>query len=149
MSLSVYAWISISVFTPILVIFLAYLGFVNHWCAGDEAAEADPTLTQASVEATVASVAVATLPRETPGQKLMPMVMGFLFLAVDMDPDLGSGDPAFLLFIRVDMGLRDLQVQQLPDRLFRGDLHQGAHQHIPRTAHIAFYVYCFHFFSPK
>ena len=34
MSLSVYAWISISVFTPILVIFLAYLGYANRWCAG-------------------------------------------------------------------------------------------------------------------
>ena len=44
MSLSVYAWISISVFTPILVIFLAYLGYVNHWCAGKEATDGETGL---------------------------------------------------------------------------------------------------------
>ena len=56
MSLSVYAWISISVFTPILVIFLAYLGFVNHWCSGKETDADQPTPTQ---EAAVATVNVA------------------------------------------------------------------------------------------
>ena len=77
MSLSVYAWISISVFTPILVIFLAYLGFVNHWCAGSEAGE-DDLLPSPSAEATVASVTVADADQPTPcpAGKLMPTVMG-------------------------------------------------------------------------
>ena len=77
MSLSVYAWISISVFTPILVIFLAYLGFVNHWCAGNEA-EVDDLLPTPSAEATVASVLVADAdqPTPSPAGKLMPTVMG-------------------------------------------------------------------------
>lgn len=75
MSLSVYAWISISVFTPILVIFLAYLGFVNHWCAGKEASEELPT---PSPEAAVATVNVAGVeqPTATPDRSLMPTVMG-------------------------------------------------------------------------
>ena len=75
MSLSVYAWISISVFTPILVIFLAYLGFVNHWCSGKDKTEVLPL---PSVEATVASVTVvgAGQPTATPSSDLMPMVMG-------------------------------------------------------------------------
>ncbi len=77
MSLSVYAWISISVFTPILVIFLAYLGFVNHWCAGKDPAEV--ALPPASLEATIASVTVTAQPKaeETalPGKR-MPTVMG-------------------------------------------------------------------------
>ena len=76
MSLSVYAWISISVFTPILVIFLAYLGFLNHWCAGEESMEEDVPVPTATAEATVANVTVTALPAETPRQNLMPMVMG-------------------------------------------------------------------------
>ena len=78
MSLSVYAWISISVFTPILVIFLAYLGFVNHWCSGKNVAEGDTTLPTASLGASVANVTVADAvqPTATPAGKLMPAVMG-------------------------------------------------------------------------
>ena len=76
MSLSVYAWISISVFTPILVIFLAYLGFVNHWCSGKAATETEAALPTASPVATVANVTVGDLPTATPQQKRMPQVMG-------------------------------------------------------------------------
>ena len=75
MSLSVYAWISISVFTPILVIFLAYLGFVNHWCSGsgEPVEEIDPATAEPP---TVASVTVASqLP--TPDGSRMPSVVGF------------------------------------------------------------------------
>ena len=77
MSLSVYAWISISVFTPILVIFLAYLGFVNHWCAGNGDAETE-VLPTASPEAAVATVNVAGVdqPTASPSGSLMPTVMG-------------------------------------------------------------------------
>ena len=76
MSLSVYAWISISVFTPILVIFLAYLGFVNHWCSGKSTAEsAAVSLPEASQTAIVANVAVTSQPT-SPAYKLMPTVMG-------------------------------------------------------------------------
>ncbi len=74
MSLSVYAWISISVFTPILVIFLAYLGFVNHWCAGSNSAEVEDALP--TQQPTVASVNVASQPTATPAGDLMPTVMG-------------------------------------------------------------------------
>lgn len=77
MSISVYAWISISVFTPILVIFLAYLGFVNHWCAGDDTTDIE-SLPSASVSAAVANVTVADAdqPTASPAGKLMPTVMG-------------------------------------------------------------------------
>ncbi len=79
MSLSVYAWISISVFTPILVIFLAYLGFVNHWCSGSGGADTS-ALPSASLEAAVATVNVAgaNQPTATPDRNLnlMPTVMG-------------------------------------------------------------------------
>ncbi len=75
MSLSVYAWISISVFTPILVIFLAYLGFVNHWCSGKEATESTVSLPAATQKATVANVTVTAVPAE-PASKLMPSVVG-------------------------------------------------------------------------
>ena len=75
MSLSVYAWISISVFTPILVIFLAYLGFVNHWCAPKEEASA-ADLTEAPSSATLANVTVTALPTASPAGKRMPTVMG-------------------------------------------------------------------------
>ena len=75
MSLSVYAWISISVFTPILVIFLAYLGFVNHWCAGN-AETAEDTSAPTVAPASIASVTVASqLP--TPEGSRMPTVVGF------------------------------------------------------------------------
>ena len=76
MSLSVYAWISISVFTPILVIFLAYLGFVNHWCSGKDADENMAFPPVVSPEATVANVTVTSLPEATPVEKRMPTVMG-------------------------------------------------------------------------
>ena len=36
---SVYLWISVSVFVPLLVILFAYLGFANNWCAGEEPGE--------------------------------------------------------------------------------------------------------------
>ena len=75
MSLSVYAWISISVFTPILVIFLAYLGFVNHWCSGKETDADQPTPTQEAAVATV-NVANADQPTPSPASNLMPTVMG-------------------------------------------------------------------------
>ncbi len=75
MSLSVYAWISISVFTPILVIFLAYLGFVNHWCAGKEVAE-ETVLPTATASANVASVTVTALPEQTDIHQAMPLVTG-------------------------------------------------------------------------
>ena len=75
MSLSVYAWISISVFTPILVIFLAYLGFVNHWCSGKETTE-DVSLPAATAEANVANVTVTTQPSKGPVQNLLPSVVG-------------------------------------------------------------------------
>ena len=76
MSLSVYAWISISVFTPILVIFLAYLGYANHWCAGKEATESEAVLPAASASTNVASVTVATQPVHTPADQSMPLVTG-------------------------------------------------------------------------
>lgn len=75
MSLSVYAWISISVFTPILVIFLAYLGFVNHWCSGEEAAESALSLATATPTASVANVTVTALPGASES-RLMPSVVG-------------------------------------------------------------------------
>ena len=75
MSLSVYAWISISVFTPILVIFLAYLGFVNHWCSGKTEAESAAVLPEATQKAAVASVTVTAVPASSQIQ-LMPSVMG-------------------------------------------------------------------------
>ena len=75
MSLSVYAWISISVFTPILVIFLAYLGFVNHWCAPTEDNEIDIP-PEATVQATIANVTVTVPPTASPAGKRMPTVMG-------------------------------------------------------------------------
>jgi serine/threonine-protein kinase len=76
MSLSVYAWISISVFTPILVIFLAYLGFVNHWCSPKEEADSAVVLPELSSQATMASVTVTALPSASPTGKRMPTVMG-------------------------------------------------------------------------
>ncbi len=33
---SVYLWLAVSVFAPLLIILLAYLGFANNWCAGSE-----------------------------------------------------------------------------------------------------------------
>ena len=75
MSLSVYAWISISVFTPILVIFLAYLGYVNHWCAAKEDVEST-ALPTVSVQATMTSVTVTVPPSAAPQGKRMPTVMG-------------------------------------------------------------------------
>ena len=75
MSLSVYAWISISVFTPILVIFLAYLGFVNHWCSPTDELQDTVSLPAATQKASVANVSVAA-PPTTPANKLMPSVMG-------------------------------------------------------------------------
>ncbi len=75
MSLSVYAWISISVFTPILVIFLAYLGFVNHWCAPTEEIETDVP-PEATVQATLANVTVTVPPSASPAGNRMPTVMG-------------------------------------------------------------------------
>ena len=76
MSLSVYAWISISVFTPILVIFLAYLGFVNHWCSGKVIEDDTASLPSATPETTVANVTVTSQPDTTPAEKRMPTVMG-------------------------------------------------------------------------
>lgn len=76
MSLSVYAWISISVFTPILVIFLAYLGFVNHWCAPKEEGAEPASTPETSVQATMSSVTVTTAPMLSPAGKRMPTVMG-------------------------------------------------------------------------
>ena len=76
MSLSVYAWISISVFTPILVIFLAYLGFVNHWCASKEESESLVSRPEASLQATIANVTVTAPPMMTPARNLMPLVIG-------------------------------------------------------------------------
>ena len=77
MSLSVYAWISISVFTPILVIFLAYLGFVNHWCAGN--ADTEDTILIPTASPTTANVTVpAQTQKATPlAGNLMPTVVGF------------------------------------------------------------------------
>lgn len=37
---TVYAWIALSVFVPLLTIVLAYLGFHNNWCAGREQTKA-------------------------------------------------------------------------------------------------------------
>lgn len=37
---TVYAWIALSVFAPLLIIVLAYLGFTNNWCAGNEQVKA-------------------------------------------------------------------------------------------------------------
>ena len=76
MSLSVYAWISISVFTPILVIFLAYLGYVNHWCAGKEATDGEAVLPAASASASVASVTVTAQPEQTTAYQTTPLVTG-------------------------------------------------------------------------
>ena len=75
-SLSVYAWISISVFTPILVIFLAYLGYVNHWCAGKEATDGEAVLPAASASASVASVTVTAQPEQTTAYQTTPLVTG-------------------------------------------------------------------------
>ena len=75
MSLSVYTWISISVFTPILVIFLAYLGFVNHWCSGKETAESSASLATATPTAAVANVTVTALPGPS-ASRLMPSIVG-------------------------------------------------------------------------
>ena len=76
MSLSVYAWISISVFTPILVIFLAYLGYVNHWCAGKEDTDGEAVLLAASASASVASVTVTAQPEQTTAYQTTPLVTG-------------------------------------------------------------------------
>ena len=79
MSLSVYAWISISVFTPILVIFLAYLGYANRWCAGKDAAVEDVSLPMAttSASASVASVTVTAQPeQQTNAYQTTPLVTG-------------------------------------------------------------------------
>ncbi|MBQ7278218.1 MAG: serine/threonine protein kinase [Clostridia bacterium] len=74
MSLSVYAWISISVFTPILVIFVAYLGFVNQWCAGSE-----PDVTQAAASPVTENVVYAAVEavQPTPSSGTAPTVTGF------------------------------------------------------------------------
>lgn len=37
---TMYAWIALSVFVPLLTIVLAYLGFTNNWCAGNEQVKA-------------------------------------------------------------------------------------------------------------
>ena len=76
MSLSVYAWISISVFTPILVIFLAYLGFVNHWCSPKEGEETVAAVPETSVQATMASLTVTAAPSVSPLGNRVPTVMG-------------------------------------------------------------------------
>ena len=76
MSLSVYAWISISVFTPILVIFLAYLGFVNHWCSPQEDVAVDVPVIETTPQSTLASVTVNAPPSASPAGKRMPTVMG-------------------------------------------------------------------------
>ncbi len=75
MSLSVYAWISISVFTPILVIFLAYLGFVNHWCSGKTEAESAAAVPEMTQKAAVANVTVTAVPAAS-DNKLMPSLTG-------------------------------------------------------------------------
>ena len=108
MSLSVYAWISISVFTPILVIFLAYLGYVNHWCAGSEDAE-DLILPSPSLEATVESVTVSgsNQPTATPAGKLMPTVMGQrLDDALKAVHDIGFSD----IFVSIEYAANDPRV---------------------------------------
>ena len=105
MSLSVYAWISISVFTPILVIFLAYLGFVNHWCAGKDPTEIAP-LPSASLETAIANVTVATADQPTtpPDGKLMPTVMGQrLDDALKTVHDLGFTD----IYVSIEYGASD------------------------------------------
>ena len=79
MSLSVYAWISISVFTPIFIIFLAYLGYANHWCAGKESTDNNTPYASIPVNSpipTIASVTVSAQPTAAPGEKTMPSVLG-------------------------------------------------------------------------
>lgn len=56
-----YAWIALSVFAPLLIIVLAYLGFTNDWCAGREELKATANAAQQQ-NTPVPSQQVVTLP---------------------------------------------------------------------------------------
>lgn len=70
-ALSVYAWIAISVFAPILVIFLAYLGFANDWCAGKDSVPSSESA--AITEPTTSSVTVSNVVQSPVGKTMIDL----------------------------------------------------------------------------